>query len=90
METPAINDLHDRSMAELLRENQERAVDEMRRILAVELFRSSPFYQQITVSPPTWKTRFQYRWRRLQQYLATLWCALRGDELVAPCDCSDW
>jgi hypothetical protein len=75
---------------QLVKADMERATDECRRLLEVEMFRSDPFLARIPIVPPTWQQRLRWKVLRIKNYFVTLGQALRGDDLQPPSDYDDW
>ncbi len=71
----------DPTILDLIQRDMEAATDEMRRIIAVEMFRTMPYqppmFQAFYAKPSKWAHWFNpVKW-----YLVTLWMALRGVSL---------
>ena len=68
----------DDALLDLIRQDMRRGEDEMRRLLAIELFKSDPFYAALSVRPIPWWRPISWR---VRGYLSTRWQALCGHDL---------
>lgn len=75
-----MSDDRDRIYA-LIKADNDRHLAAHQAMLEQALFTPTPFYQALTIHPPSRWTKWR---RRVWQYLTTCWLALCGVELVRP------
>lgn len=63
---------------DIVKADRDKGLEEMRGIIAREMFRSSPELFRSYRTTPSW---IQRMFRRVRSYLSTLWLALRGVDL---------